>query len=68
MKLRNDVAHEITDMTEERFSRKLNMDSQQMMKVFFDMIRLFYGERADEMRWIYDSLNKWLEKALEVRA
>ena len=67
-KLRNDVAHEITDMTEERFSRKLNMDSQQMMKVFFHMIRLFYGERADEMRWIYDSLNKWLEKALEVRA
>lgn len=65
-RLRNDVAHEITDVTEERFSKMLNMGSQQMMKVFFQMLCLLYGEKAGEIRWIYDSLNIWLERALDM--
>lgn len=67
-KLRNDVAHEITDVTEERFCKMVNMSSEEMMKVFFRMLCLLYGERAGAMRQIYDLLNAWMEQALEIHA
>ncbi|WP_315265627.1 type III-A CRISPR-associated CARF protein Csm6 [Selenomonas noxia] len=65
-KVRNNVAHEITNVTEEIFRERMNMGSTQMMNIFAHMLCLIYGKNINKIRELYHTINGWLEEALEI--
>jgi hypothetical protein len=64
--LRNTVAHEITNVTEEVFQERMGMGSEKLMNVFAHMLSLVYGSNINQIRDLYHTLNGWLEEALEI--
>ncbi|WP_281540195.1 type III-A CRISPR-associated CARF protein Csm6 [Selenomonas noxia] len=64
--LRNNVAHEITNVTEEIFQERMNMGSRQIMNIFAHMLCLIYGKKINQIRGLYHMMNGWLEEALEI--
>jgi len=64
--LRNDLAHEITNVTEERFRERMEMGSEQMLHIFIHMLCLVYGKNINQIRDLYHTMNGWIEEALEI--
>ncbi len=67
-KLRNEAAHEMVNVTEERFRQKIGMGSQEVLSCFCRMLALVYGDKVRAMRSTYRDLNAWIGQALEVHA
>lgn len=65
-RLRNDAAHEIMNVTEDIFRQRLNMTSQEMVSIFFDMLRLIYGEEITPLRGTYKNINRWIAEAIKI--
>ena len=66
--LRNSVAHEMTNVTEELFRAKMGIGSQAALSCFCRMLALVYGDKVRAVRSTYRDLNVWLGQALEVHA
>ena len=66
--LRNEAAHEIVNVTEDRFRQKVGMGSQEAVSCFCRMLALVYGDKVRAMRSTYRDLNVWIGQALEVHA
>ena len=66
--LRNEAAHEIVNVTEDRFRQKVGMGSQEAVSCFCRMLALVYGDKVRAMRSTYRDLNAWIGQALEVHA
>lgn len=66
--LRNEAAHEIVNVTEDRFQQKVGMGSQEAVSCFCRMLALVYGDKVRAMRSTYRDLNAWIGQALEVHA
>ena len=66
--LRNETAHEIVNVTEDRFRQKTGMGSQEAVSCFCRMLALVYGDKVRAMRSTYRDLNAWIGQALEVHA
>ena len=64
--LRNEAAHEIVNVTEDRFRQKVGMGSQEAVSCFCRMLALVYGDKVRAMRSTYRDLNAWIGQALEV--
>lgn len=64
--LRNDLAHEITNVTEESFRERMGMGSEQMLHIFIHMLCLVYGKNINQIRDLYHTMNGWIEEALEI--
>ena len=67
-KLRNDVAHEMTNVTETLFHQRMNMSAQKIVSVCAHMLVLVYGEKLRTIRTVYRDINEWIEKSLEIHA
>ena len=66
--LRNETAHEIVNVTEDRFQQKVGMGSQEAVSCFCRMLALVYGDKVRAMRSAYRDLNAWIGQTLEVHA
>ena len=66
--LRNSVAHEMTNVTEELFRAKMGIGSQEALSCFCRMLALVYGDKVRAVRSTYRDLNVWIGQALEVHA
>jgi len=66
--LRNSVAHEMTNVTEELFRAKMGIGSQEALSAFARMLLLVYGDKVRPLRSLYRDINAWTEKALEIHA
>lgn len=66
--LRNEAAHEIVNVTEDRFRQKVGIGSQEAVSCFCRMLALVYGDKVRAMRSTYRDLNAWIGQALEVHA
>lgn len=66
--LRNEAAHEIVNVTEDRFQQKAGMGSQEAVSCFCRMLALVYGDKVRAMRSAYRDLNAWIGQTLEVHA
>ena len=64
--LRNSVAHEMTNVTEEMFRAKMGVGSQEALSAFARMLLLVYGDKVRPLRSLYRDINAWTEKALEI--
>lgn len=64
--LRNSVAHEMTNVTEEMFRAKMGIGSQEALSAFARMLLLVYGDKVRPLRSLYRDINAWTEKALEI--
>ena len=65
-KLRNETAHEMVNVTEDRFHQSVGMGSQEAMSCFSRMLALIYGDKVRAMRSVYRDLNVWIGQVLEV--
>ena len=66
--LRNSVAHEVMNVTEELFHAKMGIGSHEAVSAFARMLTLVYGEKVRPLRSLYRDLNTWTCKALEIHA
>ena len=64
--LRNNVAHQITNVTRESFQKVTQMTPPALMAIFTQMLTLVYGGKIKEARTTYSRINNWLEEALEI--
>lgn len=64
--LRNNVAHQITNVTRESFQKAAQMTPPALMAIFTQMLTLVYGGKIKEARTTYSRINNWLEEALEI--
>ena len=64
--LRNNVAHQITNVTRESFQKATQMTPPALMDTFAKMLTLVYGTKVKEARTTYSRINSWLEEALEI--
>lgn len=64
--LRNNVAHQITNVTRESFQKVTQMTPPALMAIFTQMLTLVYGTKVKEARTTYSRINNWLEEALEI--
>ena len=66
--LRNEVAHIITDVDEEKFKAVTGMTSNELVNYFFDMLAMLYVEENSKIknqRKLYNSINDWIKNAME---
>lgn len=63
--LRNQVAHIITDVDENKFFNVTGMSSNELVEYFFRMMILIYGEEIKIQRTLYRNINQWIQSALE---
>ena len=63
--LRNQVAHIITDVDENKFFKVTGMSSNELVEYFFRMMVLMYGENIRIQRHLYRDINQWIKGALE---
>lgn len=63
--LRNDLAHIIIDMDEEKFQKITGLASKQLVEYLFELLILVYDEEIRCQRGFYDRLNRWLKSELE---
>ena len=63
--LRNDVAHIITDMDEEKFQKLTGLESKKLVEYFFELLVLVYKESITPQKDFYDNLNKIIRSAME---
>lgn len=66
--LRNSVAHEMTNVTEELFRAKMGIGSHETLSAFARMLVLVCGDKVRPLRSLYRDINAWTEKALEIHA
>ena len=64
--LRNNVAHQITNVTRESFQKVTQMTPPALMAIFTQMLTLVYGGKVKEALTTYNRINSWLEEALEI--
>ena len=64
--LRNNVAHQITNVTRESFQKVTQMTPPALMAIFTQMLTLVYGGKIKEALTTYRRINGWLEEALEI--
>ena len=64
--LRNNVAHQITNVTRESFQEVIQMTPPALMAIFTQMLTLVYGGKIKEALATYRRINEWLEEALEI--
>ncbi|MFC2525379.1 MAG: hypothetical protein ACFNVR_06210 [Selenomonas noxia] len=64
--LRNNVAHQITNVTRESFQKATQMTPPTLMEIFTKMLTLVYGTKVKEALKTYSRINNWLEEALEI--
>lgn len=64
--LRNNVAHQITNVTRESFQKVIQMTPPALMVIFTQMLTLVYGGKVKEALTTYRRINSWLEEALEI--
>ena len=64
--LRNNVAHQITNVTRESFQKVTQMTPPALMAIFTQMLTLVYGGKVKEALTTYSRINSWLEDALEI--
>ena len=64
--LRNNVAHQITNVTRESFQKVTQMTPPALMAIFTQMLTLVYGGKVKEALTTYSRINSWLEEALEI--
>lgn len=64
--LRNNVAHQITNVTRESFQKVTQMTPPALMAIFTQMLTLVYGGKVKEALTTYSRINNWLEEALEI--
>ncbi|AME03471.1 type III-A CRISPR-associated CARF protein Csm6 [Selenomonas sp. oral taxon 136] len=64
--LRNNVAHQITNVTRESFQKVIQMTPPALMAIFTQMLTLVYGGKVKEALTTYSRINSWLEEALEI--
>lgn len=64
--LRNNVAHQITNVTRESFQKVTQMTPPALMAIFTQMLTLVYGGKVKEALTTYSRINGWLEEALEI--
>ena len=64
--LRNNVAHQITNVTRESFQKVIQMTPPALMVIFTQMLTLVYGGKVKEALTTYRRINEWLEEALEI--
>ena len=64
--LRNNVAHQITNVTRESFQKVTQMTPPALMAIFTQMLPLVYGGKVKEALTTYSRINSWLEEALEI--
>ena len=64
--LRNNVAHQITNITRESFQKVTQMTPPALMAIFTQMLTLVYGGKIKEALTTYSRINNWLEEALEI--
>ena len=64
--LRNNVAHQITNVTRESFQEVTQMTPPALMAIFTQMLILVYGGKVKEALTTYSRINSWLEEALEI--
>lgn len=64
--LRNNVAHQITNVTRESFQKVTQMTPPALMAIFTQMLTLVYGGKIKEALTTYSRINSWLEEALEI--
>ncbi|MCR4899422.1 MAG: hypothetical protein K5907_01220 [Treponema sp.] len=60
-KVRNDVAHNLTNVTENRLQNQVRKNSKQILNLLHDVIQLVRGK---DIECSYDSLNKLIAKSL----
>lgn len=65
-RLRNNVAHQITNVTRESFQEVIQMTPPALMAIFTQMLILVYGGKVKEALTTYRRINEWLEEALEI--
>ena len=65
-RLRNNVAHQITNVTRESFQEVIQMTPPALMAIFTQMLTLVYGGKVKEALTTYRRINEWLEEALEI--
>lgn len=63
--LRNEIAHTITDVDEEKFRLMVGLPSAELVKNFFELMLAVFGEDVRNQRGFYDRLNRWVSDALE---
>lgn len=64
--LRNNIAHQITNVTRESFQKATQMTPPALMSIFTQMLTLVYGGKVKEALTTYSRINSWLEEALEI--
>ena len=64
--LRNNVAHQITNVTRESFQKVIQMTPPALMVIFTQMLTLVYGGKVKGALTTYRRINEWLEEALEI--
>lgn len=63
--LRNDAAHIITDIDEEKFVEMTGFGSKKLVEYFFELLVLVYRESITPQKDFYDNLNKLIQSAME---
>jgi len=63
--LRNETAHEITNINREKFVEKVGLQPKQIMKSFWNLLEILYGTDIVNIRSTYDIINNKIEKSLE---
>ena len=64
--LRNNIAHQITNVTRESFQKATQMTPPALMAIFTQMLTLVYGGKVKVALTTYSRINSWLEEALEI--
>lgn len=63
--LRNDAAHVITDIDEEKFVEMTGFGSKKLVEYFFELLVLVYKESITPQKDFYDNLNKLIQSVME---
>jgi CRISPR type III-A/MTUBE-associated protein Csm6 len=62
--LRNTAAHQVIDISEDKFQALLGMGSAELVDCLFQLLCLVYGNDCRVMRTFYGRLNAWVEAEL----
>lgn len=65
--LRNETAHEITNIDKDKFAKKVKLKPEEVIESFWNLLLILYGETVMKSRYIYDNINVWIEKSLDDR-
>ncbi len=62
--MRNEVAHNVLNIDEKEFSRRLQMRSDEFIGVLFFLLTQLYGEDIRKLRNVYERYNQWILQGL----